>query len=58
MISRRKYHFVPVCDGLMWNFENILTFWSAYKHDKDIKESYNFYCFVYFIGGTNNSKSK
>ena len=22
----RKYHFVPVCHGLMWNIENILAF--------------------------------
>ena len=45
----------------MWNNENILAFWSVYKHDKDIEESYNFYSFIYFIGGTNtmgNSKLK
>ena len=37
------------------------SLWSSYKHDKDIEEPYNFYCFVYFIGGTNsmgNSKLK
>ena len=37
------------------------SFWSGYKHDKDIEESYKFYSFVYFIGGTNsmgNSKLK
>ena len=38
----------------MWNIENILAFWSGYKHDKDIDESYNSYCFVYSIAGTNN----
>ena len=38
----------------MWNIENILVFWSGYKHDKNIKESYDFYCFVYFIGGTSS----
>ena len=25
------------------------SFWSGYKHDNDIEESSNFYCFVYFI---------
>ena len=53
----RKYHFVTVCHGLTWNIENILAFWSSYKHDKDIEVSYNFYCFVYFIGGTNSMGS-
>ena len=45
----------------MVNIENILVFWPGYKHDKDIEESYIFYCFVYFISGTNsmaNSKLK
>ena len=50
----RKYHFVPVCHGLMWNIETILAFESGYKHDKDIEVSYNFYC---FIGGTNTMGS-
>ena len=46
-----------ICHGLIWNIENILAFWSGYKHDKDIEVSYNFYCFVYFIGGTNSMGS-
>ena len=44
-----------------FDIENILAFWSRYKHDKDIEASCNFHCFEHFIGGTNsmgNSKLK
>ena len=42
---------------MILNIENILAFWSGYKHDKDNEASCNFYCFVYFIGGTNSMGS-
>ena len=32
----------------------MLAFWSIYKHDKNIEESYHFYCFIYFVGGTHS----